>query len=70
MKLTAKTAFSWAHRGCEIEHFAPGQAIETEDADLIRVSVEEGWAAPAGEAKAAAAAPENKDAAGKRKTKA
>lgn len=69
MKLTAKTGFSWAHRGCEVEHFAAGQSIETEDADLIRVSVYEGWAAPADEAKAAAAAPENKDAAVKRKTK-
>lgn len=42
--LKAKNDFSWAHRGVEIEQFAKGQLIETEDEDLIRVSTEEGWA--------------------------
>ena len=46
MLLKAKKAFSWAHRGCEIESFEKGALIETEDADLIRVSREEGWAEP------------------------
>lgn len=41
--LKAKKAFSWAHRGVEIEEFAKGQIIETDDGDLIRVSLEEGW---------------------------
>lgn len=47
MLLKAKKAFSWAHRGCEIEHFEKNALIETEDADLIRVSREEGWTEPA-----------------------
>lgn len=45
MKLIAKTAFSWAHRGVDIEHFEQGAEIETEDADLIEVAKREGWAA-------------------------
>lgn len=44
MQLKAKQDFSWAHRGVEVEEFAKGQIINTEDQDLIRVSVEEGWA--------------------------
>ena len=67
MKLTAKTAFSWAHRGVEIEHFEAGQEIETEDQDLIDVATAEGWADADGEKaakptqnKAHKAAPENK----------
>lgn len=44
MRIAIKKAFDWAHRGIEIEHFAEGQEIETEDADLIAVSVAEGWA--------------------------
>lgn len=65
MKLIAKQAFSWAHRGCEIEHFAKGQEIDTEDQDLIAVSIREGWtegekAAKPVATKAAKAAPENK----------
>ncbi|HLO63168.1 MAG TPA: hypothetical protein VK165_09420 [Azonexus sp.] len=43
MHLKAKQAFSWAHRGVEIEEFAKGQNIETEDKDLIEVSLAEGW---------------------------
>ncbi|MGG7603539.1 HeH/LEM domain-containing protein [Massilia sp. BKSP1R2A-1] len=43
MKLIAKAAFSWAHRGVQVEHFAEGQVIETDDQDLIDVSEREGW---------------------------
>lgn len=43
MKLKAKQAFSWAHDHVRVEEFAKGQVIETEDEDLIRVSLEEGW---------------------------
>ena len=65
MKLTAKTAFSWAHRGVQIEHFEVGQVIETEDQDLIDVATAEGWAegekaAKPAQNKAIKAAPENK----------
>lgn len=44
MQLKAKTDFSWAHRGVEVEEFKKGQLIETEDQDLIDVSQGEGWA--------------------------
>ena len=49
MKLTAKTAFSWAHRGVEVEQFEAGQVIDTENQDLIEVATAEGWADPEGE---------------------
>jgi hypothetical protein len=65
MKLIAKTEFSWAHRGCEIEAFTKGQEFETEDADLIQVSMKEGWASEAKEdrqTKSKGNAPENKKA--------
>jgi hypothetical protein len=53
MKLIAKQAFSWAHRGVEVQAYTDGEEIETEDQDLIDVSIQEGWAAPAdGEAPA------------------
>ncbi|MNS19682.1 hypothetical protein D3C72_514050 [compost metagenome] len=44
MRLIALVDFSWAHRGCIVEAFQKGQEIETEDPELIRVSLEEGWA--------------------------
>jgi len=50
MKLIAQQDFSWAHRGIQIEHFAAGAEIETEDEDLITVSKNEGWAVEAGTA--------------------
>lgn len=43
MELIVLMAFSWAHRGCIVEAFEVGQVIKTEDADLIRVSLDEGW---------------------------
>ena len=50
MKLIAQQDFSWAHRGIQVEHFAAGAEIETEDEDLITVSKSEGWAVEAGAA--------------------
>lgn len=44
MNLKAKQDFSWAHQGVRIEEFAKGQHIETDDEDLIAVSIREGWA--------------------------
>ena len=44
MKLTAKQAFSWAHRGIDVVHYEAGQEIETDDQDLIAVSQADGWA--------------------------
>jgi hypothetical protein len=63
MKLIANTEFSWAHRGVEIETFGKGQEIETEDQDLIEVSMKEGWASEPKEEKQTKSkgnAPENK----------
>lgn len=68
MKLTAKQAFSWAHRGIDVVHYEAGQEIETDDQDLIAVSQADGWAeseeseAQPKAKKAAKAAPENKQA--------
>ncbi|MDC8756255.1 hypothetical protein [Janthinobacterium fluminis] len=61
MELIAKQAFSWAHRGVEIEQFAQGQSIETDDADLIAVALAEGWAKDM-RTKAKNGSPENKEA--------
>jgi hypothetical protein len=52
MKLTATQDFSWAHRGVEVEEFKKGAVIETEDADLIKVATDEGWAKKSGKADA------------------
>ena len=49
MHLKAKKDFSWAHRGVQVEHFAKGQIIETDDEDLVSVSIKEGWAEKAKE---------------------
>lgn len=43
MKLKVIKAFTWAHRGVEIEHFEIDSEIDTEDADLIDVAVRERW---------------------------
>ncbi|NMG64895.1 hypothetical protein GPA19_08045 [Azoarcus indigens] len=53
MNLKAKKAFSWAHRGVEVESFEEGQLIETEDEDLIRVALAEEWAEEVKEGKSA-----------------
>ncbi len=60
MKLIAKQAFSWAHRGVDIEAFSEGQTIETDDDDLIAVALAEGWAKEVG-AKVKGSASENKE---------
>jgi hypothetical protein len=63
MKLIAEINFQWAHKGVSIESFEKGQEIETDDADLIEVSMKEGWASEKKEAKATKSkgnAPENK----------
>jgi len=63
MELKAKKPFSWAHQGVRIEEFQAGQPIETDDADLIAVSLHEGWTEKADKPaanKAKKAAPENK----------
>jgi hypothetical protein len=57
MQLKAKKDFSWAHKGCVVEHFKAGQVIESDDSELVSVSVREGWAE---EVKAHKHAPENK----------
>ena len=63
MELKANKPFSWAHRGVQIEEFEAGQIIITDDAELIDVSLREGWTEKAAKPvanKAKKAAPENK----------
>lgn len=56
MKLIVQENFNWAHRGIDIQQFEAGAEFETEDQDLIEVSIKEGWTAPAdGDAEAPAA---------------
>ncbi len=43
-KLKVKKPFKWAHRHVDVKEYAPGDVIDTDDADLIRVATEEGWA--------------------------
>lgn len=68
MQITFKQSIAWAHRGVEIVHYAAGQTIATDDADLAAVALREGWAqasgsaAPAPAASASAAPPESASA--------
>lgn len=57
MQLKAKQEFAWAHNGHTVEAFVAGQVFTTENAELIEVSIGEGWAE---EVKAHKSAPENK----------
>lgn len=43
--LKAKKPFSWAHQHVNVKEYVKGDVIETDDVDLIQVSVKEGWAA-------------------------
>ena len=43
MFLKVKEAFSWAYRGVDVQSYAVGDVLDTEDEDLIRVAIEEGW---------------------------
>ena len=58
MKLKTNLPFDWAHAGVKVEHFPVGAEIETEDEDLIRVSMTEGWTVEAGAALPAATSAE------------
>ena len=50
MQLKVITDFSWAHRHVEIREHKVGEIIETDDHDLIEVSIREGWTVDAAEA--------------------
>jgi hypothetical protein len=64
MKLIAKKDFSFSTNGVTLDAYIAGAEIDTEHAELIEVSVREGWAElsmkKAPENKARKAAPENK----------
>lgn len=47
MKLKITKTFDFAHRGCEVKHYAKGEEIDTDTADpeLVKVVTDEGWAA-------------------------
>lgn len=58
--------FSYSDNGCQLVPYEPGDPVEVSD-ECAAVAVAEGWAEAH---KAHGAAPENKDAARQRKTKA
>jgi len=65
--------FKFAHFGYQVEEFEPGADVRETTDECAAIAIENGWATPAVEkddAKAAPAAPENKDAAPQRSTKA
>ena len=47
MELKVIKPFDWAHKGVRVESFEKGQIINTEDEDLIRVSLDEKWTSKA-----------------------
>jgi hypothetical protein len=62
MKLKIKVDFAFGHRGVDVRHYAAGDVVDTDDADMIEIATREGWATDADqpESKARKAAPENK----------
>lgn len=69
MKLIALKDFSYSTNGSTLVPYVAGEEINTEHAELIEVSMREGWTTPAEKAlkaprnKANKAAPENKSSA-------
>ena len=59
MKLKIVKNFSFAHRGCVVVDYVKGQVVETDDKELVDVSLEEGWATKA-KASTSSDAPEDK----------
>jgi hypothetical protein len=51
MQLKVKKSFKWAHRHVDVQEYNVGDVIDTEDEDLIRVAIDEGWATKNKEAK-------------------
>ena len=69
MKIIILQDFTYWHGGCNKATYVKGQELETEDAEMVSVAVEQGWAAADGApkekaerpaTKARKAAPENK----------
>lgn len=70
-KITVLQPFKFAHHGYQVEEFEPSEEPRETSDECAEIAVREGWAELAdGKTKADPAAPENKDAAPKRKTKA
>lgn len=67
--LNITTDCSYWHRGVERRDYTAGQAVETDDDEFAAVALDQGWADASGD-KSVPAAPENKDAAKRRTTKA
>jgi hypothetical protein len=61
--------FKFAHHGHQVEEFAASAVPRDTTDECADLAIAEGWAVPAGEHKARAAAPENKDAAPRRRVK-
>lgn len=69
-QITVLQPFKFAHGGHTVEEFEPGPQPRETTAECAELAVREGWASLVGEERALDAAPENKDAARKRATKA
>lgn len=75
-QIRVKTQFKFAHLGHQVEEFAASDEPRETTDEVVSVAVAEGWAelvqtpATPAEDKAMPAAPQNKDAARQRKTKA
>jgi hypothetical protein len=69
-QITVLQPFKFAHHGYQVEEFEPSDEPRETSDECADIAVREGWAELVVEAKADPAAPENKDAAPKRKTKA
>jgi hypothetical protein len=71
MKLHIQVAFAWAHRGVDVKRYDAGSEVDTDDEDLVRVALAEGWAVDAAQPSPTAPlrAPEDKDASRVRRQK-
>ncbi len=69
-RITVIQPFKFAHGGHTVEAFEPAAEPRDTTDECAEIAVREGWAVLEGEERALQAAPENKDAARKRSTKA
>lgn len=74
MPLEILKSFDFAHRGCDVKHYAKGEVLNDPDPELVKVALDEKWgrekkvdgknAGNSTENKNAGNAPENKSGAG------
>ena len=69
-QITVIKPFSFAHHGYQVEQFEPASEPRETTDECAEIAIREGWAQPFVASKVLPAAPENKDAAPRRRTKA